>query len=165
MNSTPHTSQFSRHLHALILMSHGHWLNFGVRSAHLTSSHASSSSAHVVCFILRDSPFLFLQSIFSPVVPFTSWLSASSSTMWRTNTLCTLANEDFGTPAECDPLTSAVLLQSGLEKNGGQIPCKAVPICEKTFKISFLMGRKTPCERRFGEPFRGLIVSFGSLVE
>ena len=25
--------------------------------------------------------------------------------MWRTNTLCTLANEDLGTLAEYDPLT------------------------------------------------------------
>ena len=41
---------------------------FGVRSAHFTSSHASSSCAHVVCLILRDfSTFLSLLSIFSPV--------------------------------------------------------------------------------------------------
>ena len=32
-------------------------------------------------------------------------LSASSSTMWRTSTLCTLDNEDLGTFAEYDPLT------------------------------------------------------------
>ena len=36
--------------------------------------------------------------------------------------------------------TSAVLLQSGLEKIGGQIPWNALPICE-TFKISCLMGK------------------------
>ena len=65
-NSTPHTSLFS--------LSHndagGSRLKFGVRSAHFTSSHASSSCAHVVCLILRDSPFLFLLSIFSPIVLF-----------------------------------------------------------------------------------------------
>ena len=48
----------------------GSRLKFGVRSAHFTSSHASSSCAHVVCLILRDSPFLFLLSIFSPIVLF-----------------------------------------------------------------------------------------------
>ena len=47
--------------------------------------------------------------------------------------------------------TSAVLLQSGLDENGGQILWNAIPICE-TFKISCLMG-KTPYERRFGEPY------------
>ena len=31
---------------------------FGVRSAHFTSSHASSSYAHVVCLILRDFSLL-----------------------------------------------------------------------------------------------------------
>ena len=36
--------------------------------------------------------------------------------------------------------TSAVLLQSSLEKIGGQIPWNAIPICE-SFKISYLMGR------------------------
>ena len=48
----------------------GSSLKCGVRSAHFTSSHASSSCAHVVCLILRDSPFLFLLSIFSPIVLF-----------------------------------------------------------------------------------------------
>ena len=43
---------------------------FGARSAHFTSSHTSSSCAHDVCLILRDSPFLFLLSIFSPIVLF-----------------------------------------------------------------------------------------------
>ena len=51
-------------------MSHRHWLKFGVRSAHFTSSHESSSCAHVVCLILRDSPFLFLLSTFPPIVSF-----------------------------------------------------------------------------------------------
>ena len=54
-----HTSHvtFSRHLHALILLSHRHWLKFGVLR---TSSQASSSCAHVVYLILRDSPLLLL---------------------------------------------------------------------------------------------------------
>ena len=47
-------------------------------------------------------------------------------------------------------------------KIGGQIPWNAVPICE-TFKVSD--GKKTPYERRFGEPFNGPIIPFGSLVE
>ena len=38
-------------------MSHRHWLKFGVLR---TSSQASSSCAHVVCLILRDSPLLLL---------------------------------------------------------------------------------------------------------
>ena len=48
-------------------------------------------------------------------------------------------------------------------KIGGQIPWNATPICE-TFKISYLMGRPH-IERRFGEPFKGPIIPFGSLVE
>ena len=48
-------------------------------------------------------------------------------------------------------------------KVGGQIPWNAIPISEK-FKISCLMG-KTPYERRFGQPFKGPIIPFGSLVE
>ena len=61
MNSTPHVT-FSRWL------TFNEWLKlkFGVRSAHFTSSHASSSCAHVVCLILRDfSLFLFLLSTLS----------------------------------------------------------------------------------------------------
>ena len=48
-------------------------------------------------------------------------------------------------------------------KIGGQIPWNATPICE-TFKISCLIG-KTPYEIRFGKPFKGPIIPFGSLVE
>ena len=48
-------------------------------------------------------------------------------------------------------------------KVGGQILWNVTPICE-TFKISFSDG-KTPYERRFGEPFKGPIIPFGSLVE
>ena len=49
-------------------------------------------------------------------------------------------------------------------KNGWQIPWNAYPICE-TFKISFLMGKRTPYERRFGKPLKEPIIPFGSLVE
>ena len=48
-------------------------------------------------------------------------------------------------------------------KIGGQIPWNAIPTCE-TFKISNLMGKPT-YERRFGQPFKGPIIPFGSLVE
>ena len=48
-------------------------------------------------------------------------------------------------------------------KNGGQIPWNVVPVCE-TFKNLSSDG-KTPYERRFGEPFKGPIIPFGSLVE
>ena len=41
----------------------------------------------------------------SPSSCLSSWPPTSSSTMWRTNTLCTSANEDLGTLAEYDPLT------------------------------------------------------------
>ena len=47
-------------------------------------------------------------------------------------------------------------------KNGGRIPWSATAICE-TFKISCLMGRH-PNARRFGEPFRGPMIPFGSMV-
>ena len=77
----------------------GSSLSFGVRSAHFTSSHASSPCAHVVCLILYDfSTFFSLLSIFSPI-------STSSSTKWWSNSLCTSADEDVGTLAEYDPLT------------------------------------------------------------
>ena len=46
-------------------------------------------------------------------------------------------------------------------KVGGQILWNAIFIC-KTFKISGLMG---PYEKRFGKPFKGPIIPFGSLVE
>ena len=36
---------------------------------------------------------------------FSSWPSASSSTMWWTNSFCTPADEDLGKLAEYDPLT------------------------------------------------------------
>ena len=48
-------------------------------------------------------------------------------------------------------------------KVGGQILWNAIPICE-TSQTCCLMGR-TPYERRFGKPFEGPIIPFGSLVE
>ena len=47
-------------------------------------------------------------------------------------------------------------------RNGGKFPWKGILICG-TFKISCLMGRLH--ERRFGEPCKGPIIAFGSLVE
>ena len=48
-------------------------------------------------------------------------------------------------------------------KVGGQIPWNVTPLCE-TSQIYYLMGR-TPYERRFGQPFKGPIIPFASLVE
>ena len=48
-------------------------------------------------------------------------------------------------------------------KNGGQIPWNVTPICE-TF-TDLMSDGKTPYERRFGKPFKGPIIPFGSLVE
>ena len=48
-------------------------------------------------------------------------------------------------------------------KVGGQILWNVTPVCE-TSQIYFLMGRRTN-ERRFGQPFKGPIIPFGSLVE
>ena len=48
-------------------------------------------------------------------------------------------------------------------KKGGRILWSVTAICE-TFQISCLMG-KHPNEQRFGEPFEGPIIPFGSMVE
>ena len=47
-------------------------------------------------------------------------------------------------------------------KNGGQISWNGIPICETS--QFFLTDGKTPYERRFGQPFKGPIISFGLLV-
>ena len=47
-------------------------------------------------------------------------------------------------------------------KVGGQILWNVTPICETT---DLLSDGKTPYERRFGQPFKGPIIPFGSLVE
>ena len=48
-------------------------------------------------------------------------------------------------------------------KVGGQIPWNVTPICE-TAQIYYLMGRR-PMKDLFGQPFKGQIIPFGSLVE
>ena len=48
-------------------------------------------------------------------------------------------------------------------KVGGQILWNLTPICE-TSQIYLSVG-KTSYERRFGQPFKGPIIPFGSLVE
>ena len=59
--------------------------------------------------------------------------------------------------------TSAVLLQSGL----GNEWCADSMECHRYLRnIQDLLSLgKTPCEWRFGEPFKGPIIPFGSLVE
>ena len=47
-------------------------------------------------------------------------------------------------------------------KTGGQILWNATAVCE-TFKTSCLTER--PCERRCGQPFNGLVIHIGYLVE
>ena len=59
--------------------------------------------------------------------------------------------------------TSAVLLQSGLNENWW-----ADSMEYKTYLrnvTDLLSDGKTPCARRFGQPFKGPIIPFGSLVE
>ena len=48
-------------------------------------------------------------------------------------------------------------------KIGGQILWNVTPICE-TSQIYCLMGRR-PMKVRFGQPYKGPIIPFGSLVE
>ena len=59
--------------------------------------------------------------------------------------------------------TSAVLLQSGLDEKWW---ADSIECCTYLRNIQDLLSvGKTPCERRFGEPFQGPIIPFGSLVE
>ena len=48
-------------------------------------------------------------------------------------------------------------------KVGGKIPWYSIPVCE-TSQIYYLMGRR-PMTDVFGQPFKGPIIPFGSLVE
>ena len=48
-------------------------------------------------------------------------------------------------------------------KIGGQLLWNVTPICEMFTDL--LSDVKTPYERRFGQPFKGPIIPFGSLVE
>ena len=59
--------------------------------------------------------------------------------------------------------TSAVLLQSGLDEKclADSMEC----CCNPRNIQDLLSDGKTPYERRFGEPFKGLIIPFGSMVE
>ena len=59
--------------------------------------------------------------------------------------------------------TSAVLLQSGLGEKRWADPMECFTYLRNIQDL--FSGGKTPCERRFGEPFKGPIISFGSLVE
>ena len=59
--------------------------------------------------------------------------------------------------------TFSVLLQSGLDENGWE---DSMECCTYLRNIQDLLsGGKTPYERRFGEPIKGPIIPFGSLVE
>ena len=59
--------------------------------------------------------------------------------------------------------TSAVLLQSGLDERwwSDSMEC----YCYLRNAQDLLADGKTPYERRFGEPFKGPIISFGAMVE
>ena len=59
--------------------------------------------------------------------------------------------------------TSAVLVQSGLDKEWWADSME----CDTYLRnvTDLLSDGKTPYERRFGQPFKGLVIPFGSLVE
>ena len=59
--------------------------------------------------------------------------------------------------------TTAVLLQSGLEESwwADSMECYT---CLRNIQ-DLLSDGKTPYERRFGKPFKGPVIPFGSLVE
>ena len=59
--------------------------------------------------------------------------------------------------------TSAVLLQSGLDENWWADSMECQTYLRNVTDL--LSDGKTPYERRFGQPFEGPIISFGSLVE
>ena len=59
--------------------------------------------------------------------------------------------------------TSAVLLQSGLNESWWADSMECYNYLRNVTDL-FSDG-KTPCERRFGQPFKGPIIPFGSLVE
>ena len=59
--------------------------------------------------------------------------------------------------------TSAVLLQSDLNENWWADSMECYTYLRNVTDL--LSDGKTPCERRFGEPFKGPIIPFGSLVE
>ena len=59
--------------------------------------------------------------------------------------------------------TSAVLLQSGLDENWWADSMECYTYLRNVTDL--LSDGKTPYERRFGQPFKGPIIPFGSLVE
>ena len=59
--------------------------------------------------------------------------------------------------------TSAVLLQSGLNESWWADSMECYTYLRNV--TDSLSGGKAPCERRFGQPFKGPIIPFGSLVE
>ena len=59
--------------------------------------------------------------------------------------------------------TSAVLLQSGLDEKGWADSMECYTYLRNIQDL--LSDGKTPHERRFGKPFKGPIIPFGSLVE
>ena len=59
--------------------------------------------------------------------------------------------------------TSAVLLQSGLNASWWADSMECYTYLRNVTDL--LSDGKTPCERRFGQPFKGPIIPFGSLVE
>ena len=58
--------------------------------------------------------------------------------------------------------TSAVLLQSGLNESWW---ADSMECCAYLRNVTDLSDGKTPYERRFGKPFGGPVIPFGSLVE
>ena len=58
---------------------------------------------------------------------------------------------------------SAVLLQSGLNESWWADSVECYTYLRNV--TDFLSDGKTPCERRFGQPFKGPIIPFGSVVE
>ena len=59
--------------------------------------------------------------------------------------------------------TSAVLLQSGLNESWWAVSMECYTYLRNVTDL--LSDGKTPYERRFGQPFKGPIIPFGSLVE
>ena len=59
--------------------------------------------------------------------------------------------------------TSAVLLQSSLDENWSADSMECSTYLRNVSDL--LPDGKTPYERRFGQPFKGPIIPFGSLVE
>ena len=59
--------------------------------------------------------------------------------------------------------TSAVLLQSGLDEKWSADSVECYTYLRSVTDL--LSDGKTPCERRFGEPLKGPIIPFCSLVE